>query len=428
MKPSLAPAADLSHAAAPAKAGASAPGQVNTGAGAPAQQSNTGAGAPAPAAALATRAWQALRGDRLLQLLLAALLPLAWLSATPARALPALVDWPTIAALAGLLALTKALELSGALAWLGHRLVQAMASERRAALLLVAASMLLSTVLTNDVALFVVVPLSLGVCSLTAMPAARLVVFEALAVNAGSALTPIGNPQNLFIWQHYGTGFGPFVWHMLPLAVGLCAMLLALTALAFSGRPIGADVDGAAAAAAPPLQHGLLWAALALYIPFLAATDLHHAGWALLVVLATMAALRPALLAQLDWGLLLVFVLMFVDLRLLAGLPLVQAALQQLALGAPGHAARLYFVGIGASQAISNVPAAIALAPLSAQWQVLAYAVSVGGFGTAVGSLANLIALRMVGQGRAWLLFHLVSLPFLLMATALGYALLFHAG
>jgi len=152
---------------------------------------------------------------------------------------------------------------------------------------------------------------------------------------------------------------------------------------------------------------------------------MHRAGWALLAVLVLMALLRPAVLARLDWGLLLVFVLMFIDLRLVAGLPSINASMVQLGLEQPVH---LYFAGIAASQVISNVPAAIALAAYSQDWKVIAYAVSVGGFGTAVGSLANLIALRMVKEGRAWALFHLYAVPSLLVATGIGYALLFLAG
>ena len=366
-------------------------------------------------------AWRAVRADRLLQILLAALIVLTFISGKPARSFAGLVDWPTIAALAGLLALTKGLELSGALAWLGHRLIAAMATERRAALVLVLASTLLSTVLTNDVALFVVVPLTLGVCKLTGMAAARLIVFEALAVNAGSMLTPIGNPQNLFLWQLAHVPFGQFILHMLPLALILTLLLLGLTAFSFPARKITVADD----AAHGTLDRRLLWASLGVYIPFLVATDMHLAGWALLAVLVLMALLRPAVLARLDWGLLLVFVLMFIDLRLVAGLPSIKSAMVQLGLEQPAH---LYFAGIAASQVISNVPAAIALAAYSQDWKVIAYAVSVGGFGTAVGSLANLIALRMVKEGRAWALFHLYAVPSLLVATGIGYALLFLTG
>jgi di/tricarboxylate transporter len=331
---------------------------------------------------------------------------------------PSLVDWPTIAALTGLLVLTKGLEASGSLNRLGVWLIGFMATERTAALCLVLVAALLSTVLTNDVALFVVVPLTLVLCSLTGMPATKLIIFEALAVNAGSALTPVGNPQNLFLWQLSGVSFGEFSLHMLPLVTLLMVLLLALTACVFRGHSVSAR----RAMHAMPLDRTLLGVSLALYLPFLVATDWHHAGWAVAAVLVIFVLLRPRVLAQLDWGLLLVFVLMFIDLRLLAGLDGVHAMVAGFNLAQPQH---LYFTGIAASQFISNVPAAIALAEYSKDWRVLAYGVNVGGFGLMVGSLANLIALRMAPDRKAWLSFHLYAIPFLFVAAALGYALIF---
>ena len=364
---------------------------------------------------------QALSGmlrDRFFLVLLAALVLFGVSAPAGIAGYPALVDWPTIAALTGLLLLTKGLETSGFLHWLGHRLVVQVASERAAALGLVGASALLSMVLTNDVALFVVVPLTLGVARITGMPATRLIIFEALAVNAGSALTPIGNPQNLFLWQQSGVPFSAFVLHMLPLVLGLMLALLLLTARVFPSRPMRVSAQAAQA----PLDRRLLWVSLALYLPFLVATDLHHAGLALGLVLLAFALLRPRVLAQLDWGLLLVFVLMFVDLRLLANLGAVRSGMQLLGLEQASH---LYWAGIAASQMVSNVPAAIALAEYSADWRVLAYGVNIGGFGLMLGSLANLIALRMSGDRLAWVRFHVYAVPFLALAAAMGYALLF---
>jgi Na+/H+ antiporter NhaD/arsenite permease-like protein len=372
------------------------------------------------AAAAGRAAAALLRGlfkDRFFLILLAGLALLACVAPDRIAAIPTLVDWPTIAALAGLLALTKGLEVSGLMHGLGHVMIRLMASERMAALCLVTVAALLSTVLTNDVALFVVVPLTLGICRIAAMPATRLIVFEALAVNAGSALTPIGNPQNLFLWQVSKVSFGQFVLHMLPLAALSMALLLALTACAFGSRPIRIDEDRTPA----PLDRPLLWVSLALYIPFLLATDMRHALPAVAVVLAVYLLLRPRVLAQLDWGLLLVFVLMFVDLRLLAGLNPVRDGMHGLGLDQPAH---LFWSAIAASQIVSNVPAAIALAEYSADWRVIAYGVNIGGFGFMVGSLANLIALRMSGDRKAWLLFHAYAVPFLAAAAALGYALL----
>ena len=366
------------------------------------------------------RLWRSLRADTFFLVLLAILVLLSLADPSQITRYPALVDWPTIAALTGLLILTKGLEVSGAMHWLGRRLIGLMATERAAALWLVMAAALLSTVLTNDVALFVVVPLTLGVCRITNMPATRLIVFEALAVNTGSALTPIGNPQNIFLWQQSHVSFGEFVLHMLPLVALLMAVLLAVTAFAFGSRPIQIDDDKKN----PPvrLDLPLLWVSLGLYLPFLVATDMHYSGWAVLAVLLIFMALRARVLAILDWGLLLVFVLMFIDLRLLAGLGIVQNTMNVLGLV---HPLNLYLASIAASQIVSNVPAAIALAEYSSNWRVIAYGVNVGGFGLMVGSLANLIALRMSVDRKAWLVFHAYSIPFLAIGSALGYAMLF---
>jgi Na+/H+ antiporter NhaD/arsenite permease-like protein len=142
-------------------------------------------------------------------------------------------------------------------------------------------------------------------------------------------------------------------------------------------------------------------------------------------VLAAFLVLRRAVLAQADWGLILVFILMFIDLRLVAEQPLVRTLLNDLGLGQARH---LYVAGVALSQGISNVPAAILLGEYSKDWRVIAWGVNVGGFGFVLGSLANLIALRMLDQPRAWLRFHAWSVPFVIVAGALGWAWLFLAG
>ena len=171
-----------------------------------------------------------------------------------------------------------------------------------------------------------------------------------------------------------------------------------------------------------PLDRPLLWLSLALYLPFLVVTDMRHAEWAVLAVLLIFMALHVRVLTMLDWGLLLVFVLMFIDLRLLAGLGSVQNTLRGLGLEQPLD---LYLSSMAASQIVSNVPAAIALAEYSNNWRVMAYCVNVGGFGLMVGSMANLIALRMSGDRQAWLVSHAYSIPFLGIGAAVAYALLF---
>lgn len=164
------------------------------------------------AGAPASRRWFGwLASEPVLTVLAIGLLVLQWLRPQPIASLAASVDWQTVATLAGLLMLTKALELSGSLMWLAHRIVHRVHSERALAMLLVAFAAVLAMWVTNDVALFVVIPLMVSLRALTPLPFRRLVIVVALAVNAGSIATPLGNPQNLFLWQLSGVSFGRFV-------------------------------------------------------------------------------------------------------------------------------------------------------------------------------------------------------------------------
>lgn len=152
---------------------------------------------------------QALKRDRFSIFYLS--LALGSASLCPSRRTPpAAIDWRTIITLSGLMMLTKGVELSGYFDVLGRKMVRRFATERKLALFMVFSAALLSTFLTNDVALFIVVPLTLTLRKLCEIPVTRLIIFEALAVNAGSLLTPIGNPQNILLWGRSGLSFTAF--------------------------------------------------------------------------------------------------------------------------------------------------------------------------------------------------------------------------
>ncbi len=330
--------------------------------------------------------------------------------------LPGLVDWQTVLTLAGLLVLTKAIELSGFLMWAAHRLVHHIHGERTLALLLVALAAGLSTVLTNDVALFAVVPLALSLHKLAPLPIKRLVIVIALSVNAGSILTPLGNPQNLFLWQTSGVGFPAFVWAMLPLCAALMALLGIVTFAMFRAEPLDLSGD----VEEHRVDRVLCGVSVLAFAAFVALADAHHAGPALAVLAAVFLLWRREVVLKIDWLLLLIFVMMFIVLRSAAALPSIHAGIGHIGIDTP---MRAYAAGAVLSQAISNVPAAIVLAEFSKDWRALAFGVSVGGFGIAIGSLANLIAVRLSGEKGMWMPFHMVSIPFWIVAIVIGWAL-----
>ncbi|VVE84658.1 citrate transporter [Pandoraea sputorum] len=357
------------------------------------------------------------RSDRVLLILLIAFVVLQIAKPVSVGELFARIDQHTILTLAGLLMLTRAIDQSGFLDWLAQRLLRAFRTERRLALLMVTFAAALSTLLTNDVALFAVVPLAQSLARIAPVRIERLIIFLALAVNAGSSLTPLGNPQNLFLWQHSGMGFGAYVVMMTPVTLGLMAALLIVCAFAFDSRALHFQRRGPA----HDVRWPLLWIALALFVAFVAMADHGFAAWACAGVAVVLLIARRNAVLGIDWLLLAIFVLMFVVLRGVAGLPDVRTAL--------GHFdftgnAMAYGGAAVLSQIISNVPAAILLAEYTQNWPALAHGVAVGGFGLAVGSLANLIALRMAKSQKIWWHFHYLSIPFYLVALLIGFVAL----
>ncbi|KPU91051.1 citrate transporter [Variovorax paradoxus] len=328
--------------------------------------------------------------------------PLDWLK---------LIDWQTVGALAGLLAITQGVEKSGVLQSAAQRLLARTTDLRRLALLLVASAAVLSALVTNDVSLFLLVPLTRVLAAQAHLPLARLVVLEALAVNAGSALTPIGNPQNLYLWHRSGESFAGFMGMMAP-TVGV--MLFWLFAAVWLLVPRTAIALKPAADSAP-VQPRLLALSGLLFVGFVIALDRHWLAAGLAVVFGAYLLFQRRVLRDVDWALLAIIALMFVDLRQLAELPFIAALMTQWPI-AEGW--RAYLAAIVSSQFISNVPATILLDRYVHDLPALAAGVSVGGFGCVLGSLANLIALRLAKLPHGLREFHRLSVPFLLVCAA----------
>ena len=350
-------------------------------------------------------------GHGLLWLLLGIAALFALLRPRPPLELLAMVDWQTVGALAGLLLITQGVEASGMLQRLAQRLLVRVTDERVLAFGLAGGAALLAALVTNDVSLFLLVPLTRVLATQAHLPLARLVALQALAVNAGSALTPIGNPQNLYLWHRSGESFAGFVAMMAPTVAVMLFWLAVAVWLLVPRQPI---------ALREPQDHGavqprLLAVSALLFVGFVVALDRHWLLPGLIGVAAVFALVRPRVLLGIDWALLAIIALMFVDLRQLAALPWVADMLR----AAPiGEGWRAYLAAILASQVISNVPAAILLDGAVRDLPALAAGVSVGGFGFVLGSLANLIALRLARVPHGLAEFHRISLPFLLVCAA----------
>ncbi len=284
-----------------------------------------------------------------------------------------------------------------------------------------------AALVTNDVALLLVVPFTLAFeAAAPSFEAAGVVVLEIAAANVIGCLTPTGNPQNLFLFVRGGFTAGAFFAAQAPWVLGMAAATCAAIPFAVPARrlpapPVGrVMVEAAPAAAAVTLlvfELLAIFSVLPMWAPFLAALPA--------LLLLGRDALRT------DFSLVGVFAALFVGVEGLRRSPLFSLVDPLRIFGtSPGG-----FVLSGAllSQAVSNVPAALLLAPSAsghaAAFTGLLYGVNAGGCGTPVASLANLIGARIYlasrpGRRRFWRLFLAVSFALLGAALALSVLLL----
>ncbi len=274
---------------------------------------------------------------------------------------------------------------------------------------LVLATFFFSMLVTNDVALLTLVPLTM---LLRVHRKDWLVILEALAANAGSALSPFGNPQNLFIYWHYQVPLGQFVQVIAPFAgFFLVVLLLVAWVLHIDGQPTTLEVQS------EPLNFSAYFYLAALVV--IALTVLRVLPLATGIVVLAYALWKDRASLRVDYALLFTFACFF---GFTDNLQIMLAT----ALAHPQH---VFLLSAVLSQVISNVPAALLLADFTHQWPALLWGVSVGGFGSLVGSLANLIAYRgylreTQGQvARFTLRFHLLSYTAFFLGVALYWCL-----
>lgn len=322
----------------------------------------------------------------------------------PSRAYLAYIDLRVLCLLLCLMAVVAGLRECGLFDLLAQRLLGGRKPFRAVCVLLVLLPFFCSMLVTNDVSLIAFVPFAIFVLELAGRRDAmiRVIVLQTVAANLGSMATPVGNPQNLYLYARYGLSAGDFFGLLLPLTA---VSLVGLLAAAAVGGGEAIEIAFPQKAHLHSVPRLCLYGALFL-LCLLCVFRLLPYGALTVVVVAALLIVSPRLLREVDYGLLLTFVCFFIFSGNLGKLPAVHALLASLL------EKNTLLCSAAVSQVISNVPAAILLSSLTEDWRGLLAGVDVGGLGTPVASLASLISLkfylarreRRVGRYLLWFL------------------------
>ena len=327
---------------------------------------------------------------------------------SPSKNYISYIDFRVLALLFCLMAVVRGFSSIGVFTRLGTMLLTHVHSLRMLSALFIFLCFFFSMLITNDVALITFVPFTILVLSMAEQKKFLIpvIVLETIAANLGSMLTPLGNPQNLYLYTISGLSIGAFVRIMLPYS--FVSAILLLIFILFLPKDTVSTVTAANTANSTNTvtasntsnviceavkarkNSRILFAFYLILFLLCLLTVLHILPYQILffLVLTGFLLLDYRVLKDVDYFLLLTFLCFFIFIGNMKQISLVHELISKLLV----HHEVL--MGIGASQIISNVPAAILLSGFTDDYSALLIGVNLGGLGTLIASLASLISFK----------------------------------
>ena len=324
---------------------------------------------------------------------------------SPSKNYISYIDFRVLALLFCLMAVVRGFSSIGVFTRLGTLLLHKVHSLRMLSALFIFLCFFFSMLITNDVALITFVPFTILVLSMAEQKKFLIpvIVLETIAANLGSMLTPLGNPQNLYLYTISGLSIGAFVRIMLPYS--FVSAILLLIFILFLPKDTVSTVTAANTANSTNTvtasnitcesvkvckNSRILFAFYLILFLLCLLTVLHILPYQILffLVLTGFLLLDYRVLKDVDYFLLLTFLCFFIFIGNMKQISLVHELISKLLV----HHEVL--MGIGASQIISNVPAAILLSGFTDDYSALLIGVNLGGLGTLIASLASLISFK----------------------------------
>lgn len=243
-----------------------------------------------------------------------------------------------------------------------------------------------SMIVTNDVALITFVPLSIVIARKANINVLKIVIFQTLAANLGSSFTPMGNPQNLFIYSFYNLSPIDFFKITLPIVV-LAVLFLVL--LVFKDKKMNLSLD-LEDVKIDNKRDVYLFGGLFLII-LLSVFHVIDYKVTFLITVIMVLILNKKLFSQVDYSLLITFIGFFIFVGNISTMDVVKNFMEGI-LNSPQST---FLASVLSSQVISNVPATMLLSGFTDHFKELLLGVNIGGMGTLIASLASVISYKI---------------------------------
>lgn len=324
---------------------------------------------------------------------LLAVISMAWIP--PDGEYMGYINWQVLVLLFCLMSVMGGLQALGIFKAIANTLLHWANGLRQLTLLLVMLCFFFAMVVTNDVALITFVPFTILLLQMADLTGEMIpiLVLQTIAANLGSMLTPIGNPQNLYLYTVSGMSPADFVLTMLPFTL-LSLFLLVLCCMLTKDVPLSGQMLPPIQGESFSMREKVTLSALLMLFAACLMTVFHVMPyWTVLgISLVWFVFFERDVLGKVDYSLLITFIFFFVFIGNMGRIPAIRDAIASILAG------REMIVSFLCSQIISNVPAAVLLSGFTDHWKDLLFGVNIGGLGTLIASMASLISYKFFVQ------------------------------
>lgn len=308
----------------------------------------------------------------------------------PSKAYVKYFDFSVLALLFSLMAVVNGFQKNGVLHQLAQSLLSHTRDMRNLSRVLVLLCFFSSMLITNDVALLTFVPFSVLVLTYTKQKKylVYVVVLQTIAANLGSMLTPIGNPQNLYLYRYFDLKAVDFIAMTFPITV------VSLLLMLFACQLVKKDQIEVVFSEESVLKNpGIIIGYVILFsLCLLAVLHVVHYAIVLAIVCLFLLFIDRNGFQMIDYCLLFTFMCFFIFVGNLGQMYQLCRTMTQLLQG------REQLMAVAISQIISNVPAAVLLSGFTHNAKALVVGTNIGGLGTLVASLASLISFKLYAK------------------------------
>lgn len=301
------------------------------------------------------------------------------------------IDWRTLGILLSLMIIMEGFKGTGLFDEIGARLLKYTKKLWQLILVLVFLCFFFSMLITNDVALLTFVPFTVMVLESCNQREAMIptIILQTVAANLGSMMTPVGNPQNLYLFTIMGCNIVDFMKVLLPYTT-ITFVLLLISVLLIKNKNASVSArEVMNSERKENVKYKNLAYAILFVLSIMVVMRVFSYMILITLVVLVVVVMDYKTLKTVDYALIFTFIAFFILIGNLGNIEYIRKTLSNIV------ETREVYVAILSSQFISNVPATLLLSGFTNNYRELLIGVNLGGLGTFIASMASLISYKI---------------------------------